>query len=255
MAFSSWYSSRRSNYRRGRFSSYGRSRTARRARSQLRAAMSQRDSLSLVIKYSTTIDLVTDGTNQSTAGVYLNIYSVLANSPMFSSFQNMYDQVKLDGARVSITQKTSNDTYQSINNPLQIVTAWDRSGLSAATNPTGNVSTQNLSFSAISQYSSAFVKSAMYGTFYRVQRTIYPSTLEEKGQWVSTGSLSIPATGTSLLNYDSPTTPIETGSYKFKPIFLMAAQSQASAAATGTSFGTFQVEFSIPVTFRGLRKL
>lgn len=224
----------------------------------MRAAQQQRDSLALVIRFSSTIELTTQGTNQRTAGTFFNMYDVLAQSPMFNAFQSMYDQVKLDGVRVSLTQKTSNNTYQSVNNPLQIVTAWDRSGLSASGNPTGAVSTQTLSFENISQYSSAFIKSAMFGTYYRCTRSLYPSTLEEKSQWVSTGSLSLPAqtSGGSLqLNYDSPRAPIESGSYKFKPIFLIAAQSQAQAANSGTSFGTFQVEFSIPVTFRGLRKL
>lgn len=224
----------------------------------MRSAMQQRDSLSVVIKYSEVVDLVTDQDSSDTAGIYRNIYQVLKTSPMFSAFQDMYDQVKVDGAQVSVTQRTSNNTYQSVNNPLSLVTAWDRSGLSAttsSTSPTGVVS-QNLSYDNVTQYSSAAVKAALFGTFYRTTRTIYPSTLQEKSQWVSTGSLSLTSVPTATnLGYDSPVTPTESGTFKWKPTFLFVAQSVAQAPTAGTSFGTFYLEYSIPVTFRGLRKL
>lgn len=217
--------------------------------------MQQRDSLSLVIKYSELVNIETDTDSSNTAGVYRNIYNVLAGSPMFTAFQSMYDQVKLDGATIQITQRNSNNTYQSVNNPLTIVTAWDRSGLSAITGSSG-VFTQDLSFENITQYSSAVVKPAMYGTFFRSTRRLYPSTLQEKSQWISTGSLSLPSDATSAqVNYDSPTSPVESGSYKFKPVFIMATQSTAAAPTASTSMGQFYFEYSIPVTFRGLRKL
>jgi len=173
---------------------------------------------------------------------------------MFSAFQSMYDQIKLDGVSISISQRSSNNSFQGVNNPLTIVTAWDRSGLTAIA--TDKVYTQKLDFDTISQYSSAVVRPAMYGTFYRTTRKLYPSTLQEKSQWLSTGSLSLPSSDVAQgINFDSPTSLVETGSFKFKPIFILMAQATSQAAKAGTSFGTFYYEYCIPVTFRGLRKL
>lgn len=217
----------------------------------MRAAAQQRDSLSVVIKYAETVSVPLES-GQNTGGIYRNMYNVLRQSPMFLAFQNMYDQVKLDGAKITITQRTSNNAFQGVNNPLQVVTAWDRSGISFvyATSDSPVPTQQLLSFDAIAQYSSAFVKPAMYGTFYRATRAIYPSTLEEKSQWVSTGLLTAP---TNEYNTELLCSATESASIRWKPLFIMCIQAQ-TAASQATSLGTFTFEYSIPVTFRGLRK-
>lgn len=208
--------------------------------------------MTMVIKYSESVEVKTDVNNTVSAGTYRNMYAVLRSSPMFTSFLNMYDQFKIDGAQVKVLQTNSNDTYQNINNPLTIVTAWDRSGLSASyDSSSGAISAvQSLNYDNVAQYSSAVEKQALFGTTYRTTRVLYPTTILEKGQWVSAGALS-----QSSNNYDSVTNAVETGTYKFKPIFLLALKTNASIAASGTSVATFSFDYAITVTFRGLRKL
>lgn len=208
--------------------------------------------MTMVIKYSETVDVKTDIANTQSAGAYRNMYAVLRSSPMFASFLNMYDQFKIDGAQVKVLQTNSSDTYQNINNPLTIVTAWDRSGLSAAYNSSTGVieAVQKLSYENVAQYSSAVEKQALFGTTYRTTRTLYPTTILEKGQWVSAGALS-----QSTDNFDSVTNAVETGTYKFKPVFLLALKTNATVAVSGTTIATFTFDYAITVTFRGLRKL
>lgn len=208
--------------------------------------------MTMVIKYSQTVEVQTDVPNTQSAGVYRNIYAVLQNSPMFSSFLNMYDQFKIDGAQVKVLQTNSNNTYQNINNPLTIVTAWDRSGLSAAYDSSDGTITavQSLTYDNIAQYSSAVEKQALFGTTYKTTRVLYPTTILEKGQWVSAGALS-----QNSNNYDSVTNAVETGTYKFKPIFLLALKTNTVVATIKTTIATFTFDYAITVTFRGLRKL
>lgn len=221
----------------------------------MRSAMQQRDSLSVVIKFNQEVNF-TLAANQGSIGDAYNIYKVLQQSPMYSAFATMYDQVKLDGAKVLIHQTYSNVTLQGVNNPLNIVTAWDRSGLSASA-AAPNATAQNVTFDAIAQYSSAIVKPAMYGSFYTATRAIYPTTLQEKAQWISTNALSM-TSGNANADYlaqDIPTSLIESGSYKFKPIFIISMRTLNAPTEGPAPLARFSFEWSIPVTFRGLRKL
>lgn len=208
--------------------------------------------MTMVIKYSETVPVATDTVNTQSAGAYRNMYAVLRSSPMFTNFLNMYDQFKIDGAQVKVLQTNSNDIYQNINNPLTIVTAWDRSGLSAAYNSTSGIieAVQKLTYDNIAQYSSAVEKQALFGTTYRTTRVLYPTTILEKGQWVSAGALS-----QATDNFDSVTNAVETGTYKFKPVFLLALKTNSVVGSINTTIATFTFDYAITVTFRGLRKL
>lgn len=237
-----WYRKGKKSWRYGKRSS-----VKRRARANQRAAANQRDSLTIAIKYSSPYDFTAENAATSLTR-YVNMYSVLANAPMYAAFASMYDQVKIESATVSVNQMWSNPTYQNVANPMQICTAWDRTGISY--DPiTGTV--QKVDFDSVAQASSAFVKPALYGTLYKCTRKIYPSTMEEKGQYVPTAMLN---SGAAQL-LDSPTSDNETGAYKFKPTFEMSIKPNGNGIAKNDSVGKFMFDYTIIVTFRGLRKL
>lgn len=239
----------RANNRYGRRfygSRYGKQR--RISRANRRAAAQQKDSLTLTLKYSAEATISSSGTVEPNA-FRENIYNALRKSPMYSAFASMYDQFKINSATVHVTQKSSNPQVQTPAAPLQIVTAWDRSGVEY------NVAAAALRtelYSQVTQRSSAFTKSALYGSTYRTTRTLYPSTVEEKGQYISTAKLAGAAVNDTDPNI--PHSLIESGSYKFKPTFLLAVQTVA-AAANGTEIAKFDVDYEIVLTFRGLRKI
>lgn len=241
----------RYNYRNGRRSyRYGYNKQRRISQSNKRAAAQQKDSLTLTLKYSDSFTVTSDNTNQP-PGYSQNIYNALRNSPMYGAFASMYDQVKLNSCTVHVTQKASNASIQTPASPLQIVTAWDRSGIEYS--PTDNALQPNTYYNT-AQRSSAFSKAALYGSSYRTTRTLYPSTIEEKGQYISTARLAQATPAPDETDEEYPYTLRESGSYKFKPTFLLACLTQTTAAAT-TQIAQFDIDFEIVVTFRGLRKI
>lgn len=228
---------------------YGKQR--RISRYQRRAASQQKDSLTLTLKYSAEAKITSTGTVLPPA-FRENIYNAVRKSPMYSAFASMYDQFKINSATVHVTQKAANPVVQTPAAPLQIVTAWDRSGVEY--NPAAE-DLRTETYTEVAQRSSAFSRSALYGTSYKTTRTLYPSTIEEKGQYISTAKLAL-AREADLDNedVDVPFSLIESGSYKFKPTFLLAVQTVA-AADNGTDVASFDVDYEIVLTFRGLRKI
>lgn len=229
---------------------YGKQR--RISRYQRRAASQQKDSLTLTLKYSAEEKITSTGTVTPPA-FRQNIYNAVRKSPMYAAFASMYDQFKINSATVHVTQKAANPTVQTPAAPLQIVTAWDRSGVEY--NPAGEGSLRTETYTEVAQRSSAFSRSSLYGTTYKTTRTLYPSTIEEKGQYVSTAKLALrEEAALDNEDVDVPFSLIESGSYKFKPTFLLAVQTVA-AAPNETDVASFDIDYEIVLTFRGLRKI
>ena len=211
-----------------------------------KAAGAQKDSLTATIKYDTSITVRGDGTNSSTYTA--NVYHLLGNSPMYSAFASMYDQFKINCVSISLSQRHINNIVVSPLAPLTMVTAWDRNGLSY------NKSTSALhtpTFEEVSQQSSAYTKQAVYGCTYKTKRTLYPSTIMEKSEYLSTAKLAGNVTDTDV---DDPRSKIESGSYKYKPLFMLGCQTM-NAVDAGTEITTLDVSVEFVVTFRGLRKI
>ena len=223
---------------------YG-SNSKKRAIGNSKAAANQRDALTVCIKYAEEVTFSNDtGANSDSITMTRNMYAVLKDSPMYAAFQGMYDQIKLESAKVKAKQTWSNSTYQNPNSPLKLVTAWDRTGLSTID---GNIVVPN--YEKVCQSSSAFTGEAYYGTVWKSTRKIYPALIEEKGQYVSTANLA--STSTTSTN---PTTSMETGIYKFKPTYLLSVKPQTQIN-NGESVCKIQLDYEIIVTFRGLRKI
>lgn len=246
-----YFRTRYNNYRNGRRSyRYGYNKQRRISQSNKRAAAQQKDSLTLTLKYSDAFTVTSDNTNQP-PGYTQNIYNALRRSPMYGAFASMYDQVKLNSCTVHVTQKYANASIQTPAAPLQIVTAWDRSGIEYS--PTDEELQPNTYYNT-AQRSSAFSKSALYGSSYKTTRTLYPSSIEEKGQYISTARLANADPAPEETDEGYPYTLRESGSYKFKPTFLLACLTQTTAAQN-VQIAQFDIDYEIVVTFRGLRKI
>lgn len=244
-----WFSSK--NRYAKRYSGWRYSKQRRISRGNRRAAAQQRDSLSLTLKYSDTITITSDGTTQPPA-FRENIYNAVRKSPMYAAFASMYDQFKINSATVHVTQKSANSAVQTPAAPLLIATAWDRSGIEY--NPTAEALRVE-TYTDTAQRSSAYSKSALYGSSFKTTRSLYPSTIEEKGQYISTAKLALAEDeDVDNSNVNIPYSLIESGSYKFKPTFILAVETVA-AAANATQIATFDVDYEIVLTFRGLRKI
>lgn len=212
----------RRSYRRA-YSTY--SRSQRRATRNQRAALQQRDQSEVVLNvpsklecFSDTITINSGTTSEeaiTTGGFALNIWDLLRKSEFYQSYANMYDQVKINKISVRLTPfqfPIVNNYGNGITNyysSYTIITAWDRTGLSEEQmklnflrtdankkqNIIGGIADSNGLFTlldgkAIGTYSSAIQRNVNpNSSTATLTRTIYPSSISEKGYWVNTSDL------------------------------------------------------------------
>lgn len=150
----------------------------------------------------------------------INIFDILRKSEFYQSYANMYDQMKIDSIRVKLTPYSfpiiGNDSeFGNMYRSYTVVTAWDRSGLSDAQtllvnklpalgedvndligelNQAGesvdsNGLYINLTGDNIATYSSAITKNVNPNTNTSIVRRLYPSSLQEKAQYVNTSDI------------------------------------------------------------------
>lgn len=165
-------------------------------------------------------------------GVYaMNMYDQLRKSEFFQNYANMYDEFKIDRIKVKLlpTQWATNLDGQRFYKNLTVYTAWDRSGLNQGqiginiSNPNqidrngandyllGNDNGGGLAVTIgldITSYSSAESRVVNPNTNTSIVRWLNPKTVQEKGQWLSTGLLK-----EWYQDYDS-----NTGVYKKIPV-------------------------------------
>jgi len=231
----------------------------------------------------------------------INIYDVLRRSEFFDSYSSMYDQVRIDSITAKITALSwVNGVNNGVENSvaeyltprsLTVVTAWDRSGLDSSQMYHMIDDGNPIFFCTVSKdittYSSAKTKHLGPGTSYEITRYLYPSTLVEKSQFVSTSDLRqqyirdnseyfqyrefkwvtgvngerIPSKFTVSSRY--PTNLLRDPGVSFKPTLLLnviSGPDPTTVTLDGEDIGvnklkptTFNIEFDIVVTFRGLR--
>lgn len=248
MAFSSWFSSRR---RYGsRYGRYSRRRYSRRRRTfgNFKAAMQQRDAATVVINKLVQLSLPLSSagtTDPYTGSDAVNIWDALRQSEFFTNYSTMYDQMHLDGVRAKITGVQQSQNTSSYLTPT-VITAWDRNGYDSV--PTTPLALQ------IATYSSAVTKPWSLGNAFQQTRSLYPSIMSEKSQYVSPLSLIAPNSTDASLNIPerNPCNPLRSPSIPFKPQLLVGLTTPS--ALTTSQNVLFNVELDIQVTFRGLRK-
>ena len=89
-------------------------------------------------------------------------------------------------------------------------------------------------------------------------QTVYPSTIQEKGQYIATGALLAPIDPSTITGtipdseYANPCSFWQHQSYPFKPVTLLAVRLPEPVETQNTYI--FNIEFEFTVTFRGMRK-
>lgn len=236
-----------SSYFRNRYSAYRRaprstrrwtSGTRRRAWGNARAARQQRDAATVTISRIATTNVIIP-TNASNGAVAINHWNSLRQSPYFSNYAPMYDQMKIDKIRIKVTG-SQGVSAQTLNVSPAVVLAFDRNGLSAG---------QEVSSATVSTYSSAQLKTWSVGNAFAMWQTIYPSTIMEKGQYIPTESLQDPSDFPEASN---PCTNLADPTLPFKPITFIATDIGLQPGAQNTF--SFTIEYEYTVTFRGMRK-
>lgn len=255
MAFSTYFPSRRpygTGYTRygsqyGRYSRYRRSSRSRATGNQI-AARQQRDSATVTINRIAAYQVEVSG-NASGGALAINHWNSLRLSSYYSNYSPMYDQMKIDKIRVKLTgSRLASATVEGAAGFCPaVILAFDRNGLNAE-----QIGKGSLTADSVATYSSAQIKNWSIGNSFAMYQTVYPSTISEKGQWLSTASLLDP----EVADNKSPTNPCELSSdptVPFKPTTLLAVEMSGATVSSSQTYG-FQIEFEYVVTFRGMRK-
>lgn len=265
---------RRSPY--GRRRSYGTWRRGssayRRTWGNMRAARRQTDAASTVINRVRNVTLslpvpseADKDKDTSWCGVVLHHWNELASSAFYANYAGMYDQMKLNSVKLRITGATNNLGAAVLANPYscpQVVLALDRNGLDSpsvytATHADPEIRLTTPASAQVSTYSSSRLYAWSSGNSFRAFQTVFPSSIQEKGMYVSTSDVQAFAVpdGEEPQQVDLPAlaNPVATACYPWKPQTLLAVRSPVANTDGPTTF-TFTVEMSFAVTFRGLRK-
>lgn len=281
-----------------------RSNRIRKIRSQQRAADQQRDTSQVVLKTTITracgqnlhlinpVDPSNENYWKDTGTIALNIYDVLLRCEFYKNYSNLYDQLKIDSVKVTVTPQSWTQSKEDGPSPgymspksLTLVTAWDRSGLDInqfIVDPINPSRYYCLIGNDIESYSSAVTRHLSSGSSFNIQRYLYPTSLQEKSQFINVKDLKKQFTQEvqepyryildfdNISDSDCPNNPLSSATIPFKPTFLMSVRSPYKPFTAPTNIfydgateemmafnkilpSTFSIEFEITVTFRGLR--
>lgn len=250
---------RRSRYRRSRGYSRVRSYRRRRIYGKRRAASQQRQRANFSVKSTFTgyiqVDpqvLVQDANSNNTSqrqnvggSAVLSVYRNLLKSSYFQSIKSMYDQVRVNSCKITITPTTS-VLATGVKQGL-FVSAWDRNGIDDPGRPP--------SISEITSHSSAFQKPLnLEATSWKATRKIVASTIAEKSIFIPTGMLSNESD--SLISTSGFLNSLgQTLSMPWNPqllIGIMLGSNSLETSQTPQTWG-FVAQFEWSLTFRGLR--
>lgn len=223
---------------------YSRSRRQNtRALGNATAARQQRDSTTVTINRIASVNVQIESGN--TAGsAYIQHWDSLFNSQFYSNYSSMYDQMKIDRIRVKLVGNSATTNTSSQFFSPTVILAFDRNGIDTTQAQNG------LAPELVSTYSSAQLKNWSTGNAFSMYQTIYPSTMQEKSQYVSTNLLAPSNDGsTSTYPRDIYTNP----ACPFKPITLLSVVLNGLTVEATQTFG-FTAEIEYTVTFRGMRK-
>lgn len=206
-----------------------------RARGNYRSAVQQKDSTTVTI--NTVMRHQIDLPPGSTAAFKtIPVWQALRDSQFYANYAPMYDQVKLVGVRAKINGAIQGTNINSYLTPT-VATAWDRNGTSAT--PT---------IEQIYTYSSLITKAWSLGNSFITSRSIYPSTMAEKSQYVATQSINNDNT-----DLNNPCSYQQVQAIPFKPTLIVAISLPTKGLDIAQAF-VWNIEFDITVKFRGLRK-
>lgn len=233
-----------------------------------RSARSQRDSATVVINRITPVNVYVPAGSPSSpsyaGSVYLSHWDQLRLSQFYNNYSEMYDQMRLDRTRIKITGSSATANNNPYTSPT-VILAFDRNGLypSQFSEPftVGDTPQFCPNPDLVSTYSSAQTRQWSSGNSFSIYQTVYPSTIQEKGQFISTQALTNPSS--DFPSDDVPTVLPETAavnpasvwssmSVPYKPVTLLAVRLAEPTTAQNTYI--FNVEFEFTVTFRGMRK-
>ena len=270
--FSRGYSYRR--YRNARSNgTYSSRRSSIRSRStgNTRAARAQRDSATVVINRIAPFNVYIYGEHYESSGgtvhgaIAISHWDELRKSQFFPNYSSMYDQMRLDKTRIKITGSQAVAGENPYSSP-SIILAFDRNGLNStqyvklpnAQVPSGKPAVAFPDPNLVSTYSSAQTRQWSSGNSFSMYQTVYPSTIQEKGQYIATGALQAPMDPSTITGnipdseFANPCSFWQHQSYPFKPVTLLAVRLPNPVKQKNTYI--FNIEFEFTVTFRGMRK-
>lgn len=271
--FSRGYSYRR--YRNARSNgTYSSRRSSIRSRSigNTRAARAQRDSATVVINRIAPFDVYIYGNyytgspaGTTSGAIAISHWDELRKSQFFPNYSSMYDQMRLDKTRIKITGSSAVSNNNPYDSP-SIILAFDRNGLNSTQYvklpntqvPSSNPSVAFPDPNLVSTYSSAQTRQWSSGNSFSMYQTVYPSTIQEKGQYIATGALQPPIDPSTITGnipdseFANPCSFWQHQSYPFKPVTLLAVRLPQPVEKPNVYI--FNIEFEFTVTFRGMRK-
>ena len=272
---------------------YGYSNKSRAVRS-IRAANAQNSTINFAFKinYAFTAKF-TKATGTGVAAI--NVYDVLMNSENFLNMRNMYDSVKVNGVNVRINVTDADTTIQTVSavKSINVVTAWDKSGLSPSEcefyNSNGDVINESDfdTDKAISYLNTIGSKITGYGSlkkgllngyqkFTRYEKC-WPTTNNEKSLYIPTRLFNNFVTGldtvttkygisgdytdqvvNDIIVNSNPCIPFENIAVPWKPTLLVGVFQTSINNNVVDQYAdcptvVFNAEFTIPCTFKGLK--
>lgn len=243
------YARRRRGYRRRAFRRrvYGKRRAAsqqkQRANFLIKSTYSGFIRIDPIAKYNIGNRVDLEFPNNVGGSAALSVYRNLVKSNYYNSVRTMYDQVRVNSCKITITPTQS--ILAAGNKQGIFISAWDRNGVDDGKRPPG--------FNEIASHSSAFQKPLnLEATSWKATRKIYASTIVEKSAWLPTSTLASQAlqddTGLNLNQGQNLSVP-------WNPQLLIGVLCSVSSVMplnTCQSWG-FLAQFEWSVTFRGLR--
>lgn len=193
---------------------------------------------------STTIDPNPRYTNVGGTAV-LSVYRNLIKSNYFQAIKTMYDQVRVNSCKVTITPTTSvlvQGAKQGI-----FVSAWDRNGVDDPKFPP--------SFPEITSHSSAFQKPInLDASSWKATRKIYAASIAEKSFFIPTGMLST-INGDEVEDTGFLASLGQNVSVQWNPQLLIGVIVSSNSAFTieAKQQWGYIAQFEWSLTFRGLR--
>ena len=288
--------SRRGNWGYNPYKRWKTSSSNKRYKGQMKAAKQVKDSMSMNIKCNVTFSASYDATKDM-GGTAINIYELLRQNPQFQNFNKLYDQVKIGGIRCKLNVIDALISVANANEvkSINVAVAWDRTGLSREQvkffdSTPEEIARIDWDTSGAHSFcpkigkgicNATGVDKSTLNSYQRWNKNmnLFPSTLEEKSQYLSTSNFedvianysyetglyyvnesndSTPIT--ELFNSANPCLPFESPSCKWKPTLLVGVfrseynnTSKAIDQFVQTNNVLFNGEFSIDVTFRNMK--
>lgn len=243
----------------------------RKHRGKNKAAKEANTNLNFVVKCNHAFSAQYDP-NGEIGTAALNIWEILKNNATFDKFSELYDSVKINGVGVKLSVTDATTTVSNINQikSINVITAWDRTGLSDEQVLYYDVEKQVIDKEDYDNYPMKYwrtkigkaivnngsAKKSILNSFQRWSHyeSLWASNLEEKSEYISTSVIEPFSSGfdpstnvnqvsgdfsnmnvNSITSLSNPAVPFETSSVKWKPILLVGVFTTGFVAQTVTN--------------------